>query len=90
MYFQRRVKIEKSPESQMAFMKIETQRIEVIDDTMAEILRHKTHAERLNIAFHLWSSTTRLLASFISSAHPEWDEPTVQKEVARRMSYGTV
>ncbi|MDI6733610.1 MAG: hypothetical protein QME51_03530 [Planctomycetota bacterium] len=71
-------------------MKIDTRRIEFLDDKMAEILRHKTPTERLAIAFKLWSSTTRLLASFIGSIHPDWDRQTVQKEVARRMSYGAV
>jgi hypothetical protein len=72
----------------MDIVMIDDRQIEVVDEKMAEILRRKTPAERLMIGFGLWRSTVRLLSFYIKSAHPEWGEPTVQAEVARRMSNG--
>jgi len=41
-------------------MRLDAGQIEVIDDIMAEVLRHKTPAERLRIGFNLWESAYRL------------------------------
>jgi hypothetical protein len=65
-------------------------RIEVIDDTMAEVLRRKTPAERLAIGFGLWRSARTLLRGQLASLHPEWDTRQVDREVARRLSHGAV
>ncbi|MEK6647635.1 MAG: hypothetical protein AABY84_13270 [Candidatus Firestonebacteria bacterium] len=64
--------------------------IEVVDDKVAEILRKKTPAERLRIAFGMWRSARILLLSNIKSLHPEWDEKRMQKEAAKRLSHGAV
>ena len=64
--------------------------IEVVDDKVAEILRKKTPAERLRIAFGMWHSVRILLLSNIKSLHPEWDERMMQKEAAKRLSHGAV
>ena len=61
-------------------------KIEVVDDEMAEILRHKTAAERLATAFALWTSTRDMLISHLKSTHPDWSIEMVKKEVARKMS----
>lgn len=66
------------------------QRIEIIDDKIAEIFRQKTPAERLDVAFGLWHSATVLLLNYLKSLHPEWDEATVHKELIRRLSHGAV
>mgnify|MGYP000866532021 CR=1 FL=1 len=64
--------------------------IEVVDDAMAEVLRQKTPAERLGIAFGLWRSTRRMLSSMLRSVHPDWNEEQIDREVARRLSHGAV
>lgn len=61
-------------------------RIEVLDDTMAEVLRRKTPAERLAIGFGLWRSARTLLRRQLASLHPEWNVGQVDREVARRLS----
>ncbi|MFH0889449.1 MAG: hypothetical protein V1871_09615 [Planctomycetota bacterium] len=71
-------------------MRLGSNQIEVIDDRMADVLKRKTPAERLNIGFGLWHSTTVLLTSFIKSLHPKWDEKMIQKEVVRRISNGAI
>ncbi len=65
-------------------------RVEVVDEVMAEVLRRKTPAERLAIAFGMWESAREMLTSHLKSSHPEWSEEEVRREVARRFSHGTV
>jgi len=71
-------------------MTLPCRRIESVDETMAEIYRKKTPAQRLQIAFGLWRSTKTLMFNLLRSLHPEWDEKRLQREVARRISHGTV
>ena len=61
-----------------------------VDDQMVEILRRKTPAERLAIAFGLWRSARLILTGCLKSLHPEWDEEKVRQEVVRRLSHGAV
>lgn len=65
-------------------------RIEVIDKEMAAMLRQKTGAERLAIASRMFSSARWMLINHLRSVHPDWDQPRVEQEAARRLSHGTV
>lgn len=69
---------------------LDTNRIEVVDDAMAEVLKSKTPAERIAIGFGLWTSARNMLLSHLGSTHPEWDEERLNKEVAKRLSHGAV
>lgn len=69
-------------------MAIDPRRIEVVDEEMAAVLRSKTGAERLRIASGMFAAARRMLASQLTSEHPEWDEQRVQAEVARRIAGG--
>lgn len=71
-------------------MVLDPRRIEVVDDAMADVLRRKTPAERIGIGFGLWRSAQRMLRSHLASAHPDWDEARLGREVARRLSHGVV
>lgn len=71
-------------------MQVEKRNIEVIDDVMAKILRGKTPQQRLAIAFGMWSSAKKQLSNYLRTEHPDWSEAMIQKEVARRLSHGTV
>ena len=64
--------------------------IEVVDDEMARVLRAKTGAERLQIAFGLYSSARRMLLSALRAEHPDWDDDRIHREAARRLSHGPV
>lgn len=64
--------------------------IEVVDDDMAEVLRNKTSAERIEIGLGLWTSARNMLLAHLSRSHPEWDRDKVEREVARRLSHGSV
>ena len=74
----------------MATLRLDQGQIEMVDDTMAEILRHKTPAERIRIGFALWTSARNMLMTHLKKIHPEWNNDRVEKEVARRLSHGAI
>ena len=65
-------------------------RFEVVDHAMAAVLRQKSEAECLQIAWGLWRSARLMLVNLLRSEHPDWSETAVNREVARRMSHGAV
>jgi hypothetical protein len=69
-------------------IRLEPGQIEVVDDLMADILRAKTAADRIRIAFNLWTSTRDMLLVHLRKTHPDWNEEKIKKEVARRLSHG--
>ena len=71
-------------------MAIDERNIEVIDDVMVRILKRKTPQQRLAIAFSLWTSAKKLLSNYLQAEHPDWSNSKIQKEVAKRLSHGTV
>ncbi len=64
--------------------------IEMMDDRMAEVLRSKTGAERLQIANDMFESARSMLLYHLQTTHPEWNPQQLQREVARRLSHGAV
>jgi len=64
--------------------------VEVIDDRVAAVLRNKTPAERLGIAFNMWISARRMLLSHIKHSRPDWSEQEVEREVSRRFLHGAL
>jgi hypothetical protein len=71
-------------------MRLDRGQIEVMDDQMAEVLRGKTGAERLWIANGLFKMARQLIEASVRERHPDWDEPRIQREIARRISRGAV
>ena len=69
---------------------VRTFRFEVVDDEIAAILRRKTEAERLAIAFDMWSFARRTVIEVLRGEHPDWDEQRILREAARRLSHGAV
>ena len=67
-----------------------SRQLEVVDHAMAAVLRQKTEAERLQIAWGLWRSARSMLINLMQAEHPDWSEAAVNREVARRMSHGAV
>ncbi len=64
--------------------------VEVIDDASFEILRHKSGAEKLRIAFGMFSWARRMLISHLRAEHPDWTDDQVNREAARRLSHGAI
>ena len=59
--------------------------IELLDPAMVEVLRRKTPAERLAMAFAANRTMRLRLEGHLRSCHPDWDTPTVMQEIARRI-----
>jgi hypothetical protein len=64
--------------------------IEVISEEMAAIIRHKTGAERLEIASRMFGSARRMLINHLRFSHPDWNDGQVEREAARRLSNGAI
>jgi Rv0078B-related antitoxin len=69
-------------------MKPDIDRIEVVDDDTARLLRAKSGAERIRIASGMFAAARRMLLAHVAAEHPEWDEEAVRSEVARRLAHG--
>jgi hypothetical protein len=59
--------------------------VEVMDPRMVEIMRSKTPAERLAIAFRMWDSARVMVLANVRRQNPDWSEDQIQQEVAARM-----
>jgi hypothetical protein len=59
---------------------------EFVSDEMAAVLREKTGAERLEIAFGMIRSARTMLENSLRSQHPDWGEEQVQLEASRRIA----
>jgi pyruvoyl-dependent arginine decarboxylase (PvlArgDC) len=63
---------------------------EVLDDRLAAILRTKTPAQRLAMAFGMWRLARQMIRAGLVAEHSDWSEAQITREVARRMSHGAV
>ena len=59
--------------------------IEDLDPQMVEVLRAKTPAERLAIAWGLWKFARDTLRRSVAAQHPDWSEYDVHCEATRRL-----
>lgn len=71
-------------------MRLDSGQIEVLDDSMAEVLKKKQPAERIRIGFDIWTSAHDMLTVHIRETHPDWDGERVDREVARRFLHGAL
>ena len=71
-------------------MNTRLQTFEMIDDRVAEALRHKTDAQRLRSVDAFWNSARAILKAAIRTEHPDWNLDQVNVEVARRISNGAI
>jgi Rv0078B-related antitoxin len=62
--------------------------IEVVDDTVADVLRNKSVAERLAIVDGLRRLAREVIRANVAREHPEWSEAQFRRQVARRMWHG--
>ena len=61
-------------------------KIELIDDDMVAVFSSKSPAERIAIVADANRTARILAAAGARYLHPNWDEPQIQAEVARRVS----
>ena len=69
------------------YPRLDPRRIEVMDDQMAAVLRAKSGAERLQIAFEMFESARRMLTGMLRADHPDWSEERLRQAVARRLAH---
>ncbi|HZU35123.1 MAG TPA: hypothetical protein VFA18_04400 [Gemmataceae bacterium] len=60
-----------------------------MDPAMVAVLRQKTEAERLRIAWGMWRFARDMLRNVLQAEHPDWSETQVQQEAARRLAHGS-
>ena len=60
-------------------------RLEVVDDQFAGILRAKSPTERIEMTAEANDMARILIAAGIRHAHPDWPNERILHEVARRM-----
>ena len=58
-------------------------KVEVVDDSVAAVLRDKTPAQRVEMAFRAQSFARLLTAAGVKSRHPDWNAEEIEREVAR-------
>lgn len=63
--------------------------IEVMDNAMAEVLRQKTPAERVEMISAAHRTARLLVTGGVRHQHPNWDDEQVESEVRRRLLGGT-
>lgn len=59
--------------------------VEVVEPMMAQVLRSKTPAERLAIAWGLWRFARDTLRRSTAAQHPDWSEDEINREAVRRL-----
>lgn len=69
-------------------MWLDPKRYEIVDDTMAEVLRAKSPGQRLAMVDGMWRMARDLIRGKLRQDHPEWSEEQLTHETARRMSRG--
>ena len=62
--------------------------IEIVERQMA-ILREKTEAERLQIAWGMWHFAREMIENTLRTEKASWSDAEIQREVARRLSNGS-
>ena len=70
-------------------LRLDRGQIEVVDDRVAEILSKKTGQERLEMVWDSWDFFCQWIEAYVKNIHPEWTQEQIQKEIARRVMYGT-
>jgi hypothetical protein len=61
----------------------------LLDADVVDVLRRKTPTERLAMSFAANRTMRLRLEGHLRTYHPDWDTPTIMREIARRMSRGT-
>ncbi len=59
--------------------------VEMMDPMMVEIMRNKTPAQRLAIAFRMWDSARIIVKGGVEYLHPDWSVKEVEQEISLRM-----
>jgi hypothetical protein len=61
--------------------------IELLDEAVVQVLRGKTSAQRVAMIFAANRTMRLRLEGHLRTRHPDWDDLTLAREIARRMLY---
>ena len=64
--------------------------IEVVDESVARVLRGKQTWERAEMVFAAYRTGRLVVEASVRRQHPDWSDGVVMREVARRMSGGAI
>jgi len=64
--------------------------IEVVDESVARVLRGKQTWERAEMVFAAYRTGRLVMEASVRRQHPDWSDGAVMREVARRMSGGAI
>jgi hypothetical protein len=67
---------------------LDPRRIELLDPEVVAMLKAKSPAEKLGMAFEMQKLARGVLFSRIRSQHPDWTGSEIDAAVAQRMSRG--
>jgi hypothetical protein len=59
--------------------------IELLDEAVVQVLRGKTPAQRVAMTVAANRTMRLRLEGHLRTRHPDWDGPTLAREIARRM-----
>ena len=62
--------------------------IEVLDEALADVLRRKTPAEKIQMIAAAHRTARQLIRAGVHHQHPDWDDARVGAEVLRRLTRG--
>lgn len=68
--------------------RLDAGQIEVVDDAVAEVMRRKSFAERIEMAAKLQRLAHALIEGRLRTDHPDWDDARITTEIARRIRRG--
>jgi hypothetical protein len=69
--------------------RLDNGQIEVVDDAVAEVLRRKSVAQRVEMALAGNRLVRLRIEGHLRTLHPDWDDAHIQAEIARRMRLGS-
>jgi len=63
---------------------------EASEEAAIEMLRRLTPEVRLRTASGMWKAAQKMLLNLLANEHPEWSDGRLEREVAHRLSHGSV
>ena len=68
---------------------IDPRRIEILDESIVDVLRKKTIAQRIAMAQDAERTWRQVLEAYLRFRYPTWNDREIMEEIARRRLLGT-
>lgn len=60
------------------------------EEAAIKMLQRLTPEDRLRTASGMWKAAQKMLRNLLAHQHPEWSDTRLMREVAHRLSHGSV